>query len=162
MTPRTPSVRWGRGAAAVAITASLWLDPALPQASFAACTRPYKERGITLLSADELRRQLVGNSITWEDEGLDYVEHYRAGTSEGEIVGLEGGQPYRGKGRWRILDDCFCLEFADDFEAGGCYTIGRKRDREAKRGALAALIFYQADGRKEGPADLWAGDLTRR
>jgi hypothetical protein len=131
-------------------------------ASADACAQPFKERGIEFLSGDELRREVVGNSITWEDDGVDFIEHYRSGTTEGEIVGLEGERPYREGGRWRIVADCFCLEFENDSEAGECYTIGRKRDREAKRGAIAALVFYTADGRKEGPADLWPGNLVER
>lgn len=140
------------------------LAPGLPMAdaSADACTRPFRERGIEFLSGDELHRELVGNSITWEDDGIQFVEHYKPGTAEGEIVGLEGEQPYREAGRWQIVADCFCLRFEDDAEEGGCYTIGRKRDRETKRGALAALVFYTADGRKEGPADLWLGNLVER
>ena len=143
---------------AVALVASF----PIADASADECTRPFRERGIEFLSGDELHHQLVGNSITWEDNGIQFVEHYKSGTAEGEIAGLEGGRPYREAGRWRIVADCFCLEFEDDAEEGGCYTIGKKRDRETKRGAIAALVFYTADGRKEGPADLWLGNLVER
>ncbi|MGH6917417.1 MAG: hypothetical protein ACREJ0_06900 [Geminicoccaceae bacterium] len=145
---------------AFAVAASLVVSTA--PASADGCTTPFKERGIEFLTGDELRRELVGNSITWEDEGLRFVEHYKAGTIEGEIIGLEGERPYREAGRWRIVAGCFCLEFENDAEEGGCYTIGRKRDRETRPGALAALVFYTADGRKEGPADLWQGNLVER
>jgi hypothetical protein len=131
-------------------------------ASADACTRPFKERGIEFLSGDELHDELVGNSITWEDSGIPFVEHYQPGTAEGGIAGLEGGRPYREAGQWRIVADCFCLEFENDAEGSGCYTVGKKRDRETKRGAIAALVFYTADGRKEGPADLWLGNLVER
>jgi hypothetical protein len=134
----------------------------MTDASADACTIPFKERGVEFLSGEELRREMVGNSITWEDDGIDFVEHYRSGTTEGEIVGLEGERPYLEAGRWRIVGDCFCLGFEDDPAGGECYTIGKKRDREAKRGAIAALVFYTADGRKEGPADLWLGNLVER
>jgi hypothetical protein len=148
--------------AALAFTVAA--GPCLPvsAAGAAACTTPFKERGIEFLSGDELRRELVGNSITWDDDGVPFVEHYRPGSIEGEIVGLEAERPYREAGRWRIVADCFCLEFENDPEQGGCYTIGRKRDRETRTGALAALVFYSADGRKEGPADLWQGNLVER
>jgi hypothetical protein len=134
----------------------------MTDASADACAMPFKERGVEFLSGEEIRREIVGNSITWEDDGIGFVEHYRPGTTEGEIVGLEAERPYRDVGRWRIVADCFCLEFENDAEADECYTIGRKREREAKRGAIAALVFYTADGRKEGPADLWPGNLVER
>jgi hypothetical protein len=145
---------------AFTVAAALFLPVAAARA--AACMTPFKERGIEFLSGDELRRELVGNSITWDDDGIPFVEHYKPGGAEGEIVGLEGERPYREAGRWRIVADCFCLEFENDPEEGGCYTIGRKRDRETRPGALAALVFYTADGRKEGPADLWQGNLVER
>jgi hypothetical protein len=131
-------------------------------ASADACTRPSAESGIEFLSGDELRQEIIGNSITWEDEGVDFVEHYAAGTTEGEVIGLQGEQPYGEVGRWRISGDCLCLKFENDPAGAECYTIGQRRDREAKRGAIAALVFYTADGRKEGPADLWPGNLAER
>jgi hypothetical protein len=148
--------------AVVAFTVAASLCSPMAAAKAAACTTPFKERGIEFLTGDELRRELVGNSITWDDDGIPFVEHYKPGSVEGAIVGLEGGRPYREAGRWRIVADCLCLEFENDPEEGGCYTIGRKRDRETKRGALAALVFYTADGREEGPADLWPGNLVER
>jgi hypothetical protein len=148
--------------AVLALTVAARLCVPTAPATADACTTPFKERGIEFLNGDELRRALVGNSITWEDDGIRFVEHYKAGTIEGEIVGLEGGRPYHEAGRWRIVADCFCLEFESEAEEGGCYTIGRKRDRETKRDAIAALVFYTADGRKEGPADLWQGNLVER
>ncbi|MGH6921421.1 MAG: hypothetical protein ACREJ0_27410, partial [Geminicoccaceae bacterium] len=126
----------------MAFTVAAGLCGPMAPANADACTTPFKERGIEFLNGDELRRQLVGNSITWEDDGVEFVEHYRSGTTEGEIVGLEGGRPYREAGRWRIVAGCLCLEFENDAEEGGCYTIGRKRDRETRPGALAALVFY--------------------
>jgi hypothetical protein len=84
---------------------------------------------VRLLSADEIKNEIVGNTITGVDKGKAYTEYLKP---DGTISGLEQAGPYNGA--WRLEGDRICLSYDPDEEATSkerqwdCWPIARKGD----------------------------------
>jgi hypothetical protein len=63
----------------------------------------------TTLTAQEIRDQLIGNTISGVEDGESYVEYLR---KDGAISGQSGSEKY--SGLWRIGDDQICFFYKED------------------------------------------------
>jgi hypothetical protein len=102
--------------------------------------------GMQPLSLDEMKSQIIGNSLNGTTEaGDEYVEHY---APDGTIVGLsKAGGRYEGKWSFR-QDGLMCFRYGDGPFDGGCVRLSRDGD---------TIGFTRVDGSHEPAATLIQG-----
>jgi len=98
------------------------------------------------LSVDEMKTEIIGNSISGKTEGGDeYVEHYMP---DGTIVGRsKSSGKYQGKWSFR-QDGLMCFKYGDGAFDGGCVHLSRGGDQ---------VGFTRVDGSVEPTATLIQG-----
>jgi hypothetical protein len=98
------------------------------------------------MSIDDMKAQIIGNSLSGKTEGGDdYVEHYMP---DGRIVGLsKSAGKYEGKWSFR-QDGLMCFRYGDGAFDGGCVRLSRDGDR---------ISFTRVDGSAEPTATMIEG-----
>lgn len=101
---------------------------------------------MAIMSMDEMRAQIIGNSISGKTEsGDEYVEHYQP---DGKIVGTsKSSGAYEGKWSFR-QDGLMCFRYGDGAFDGGCVHVMRAGDQ---------IGFMRVDGSLEPQATLIPG-----
>ncbi len=107
-------------------TAALLLFAAATPSGPAAAQQDYvSPPGVTIMSEDEIRSAIIGNTLAGVSRGTDWAEFYSPG---GSIRGLWGRTPkHLYGGSWSIKGPTFCLEYPTP-EDSGCYTLSREED----------------------------------
>jgi hypothetical protein len=83
---------------------------------------------VRLLSADDIKKEIVGNTITGVEKGKTYTEYLKP---DGTISGSEDGAY---NGAWRLEGDRICLTYDPDEDATSkehqwdCEPLARKGD----------------------------------
>jgi len=106
-------------------------------------TREYAEpEGITVLTEEELRTKVIGNTIAGKSyRGPMYVEFYQP---DGNTRGLWDGSPY--KSTWAISGKVMCWKASD---ARGCNLIALDGDE---------VTWYDLEGVEKSRAKLMQGN----
>ena len=85
--------------------------------------------GVTILSENDLRTKIVGNTLAGVADGTKWVEYY---AKDGTIRGKWGGDRYGGK--WKISGSVMCFDYQGT-EDDECNTIAL----EGNKGRLFLL-----------------------
>ena len=99
--------------------------------------------GPAMLTADQIKETIVGNTASGVIEGTEWAEYY---LPNGLIAGSWGGDKYQGN--WSVKDGMWCLDYSgtdDDW----CGRIAAEGDR---------VFYYTKDGKPDGDASLAAGN----
>ena len=93
--------------------------------------------GVTVLTEEQLFKQIIGNTMIGGDRWAEYFEPATNNPSEGRIKGVESGSPYGGT--WTINKSLLCWHYDKAFmkPLNDCYTIALDGD---------ILTWYKADG----------------
>jgi hypothetical protein len=95
-------MRWGSVVAGV-LTVGVWISPL--------------RADVTQLSGDGIVQRLVGNSVTWSEDGDCFVEYYGG---DGAVAGRKSGETYSAK--WRIDGDFMCFDYGPG-SANVCWSL---------------------------------------
>ena len=95
--------------------------------------------GVTLLTGDEIRSTLIGNSL----RGRSWTEYY---APNGRIGGKYKARYY--KGSWEINGSRLCVDY-DGTEYDGCVTISISGD---------SVTWYRPNGKQRWNATLLPGN----
>ena len=127
---------------------TLWLISAMLGIAFgmALSFRVAIADDMRMLSIDDMKTQIIGNSLSGKTEaGDEYVEHYKP---DGTIVGMsKASGKYEGKWSFR-QDGLMCFKYGDGAFDGGCVHLSRGGDQ---------VGFTRVDGTKEPTATLIQG-----
>ena len=101
--------------------------------------------GVTLMSEQEIRANIIGNSVTGYWQGEEFYEYL---APDGTIRGLSAGRPY--DGIWSISGTVLCWDYPSDGD--GCWTVSINGDQ---------LTYYTKNGEISGGVEtLLSGDAT--
>jgi len=101
---------------------------------------PATSDDMRLLSGDEIRAEIIGNTVDGQ-MGTAFTEYY---SPDGAIKGLSGEGRY--EGRWSIEDDMLCFVYSEPF---GCRRIGLSGD---------IVSYITEDGEADGSGTLLKGN----
>jgi len=118
-----------RRAGGLVAAALIWLAVALPAAA-----------GPPTLTGDEIRSQIVGNTVSGE-MGTAFTEYYNP---DGTIHGSSADGAYQGK--WHIDGDTLCLEYDEPL---GCRKIALEGDK---------VTYVTEEGEVDGSGTLIKGN----
>jgi len=88
--------------------------------------------GVTLLTGDEIRDALIGNTAWYPNGALEYC------TSDGKCIGESGGVNWN-DASWAIDGSVICFTYPNHPRWGGCRTLSKHKD-------AGAFIFHFLDG----------------
>ncbi len=94
--------------------------------------------GVTLMTEDEIRSKIIGNTLTGTDYGKKWWEFY---VPDGKIKGLWDRERYRGK--WSLDGPVMCFDYAGT-GYDGCWTMSLDGN---------TVHYYKPTGELDDPPD---------
>ena len=97
--------------------------------------------GVTVLTEDEIREKIIGNTMTGTSGSKRWTEYY---LPNGVIKGVEAGEKYGGK--WTLSGSVMCFDYSGD-EYDTCDTLALEGTK---------VRFFKLDGT---PSDYATGEI---
>lgn len=99
--------------------------------------------GVTLLTEEEIRAKIIGNTLEGKEYGKRWWELY---LPDGNIAGLWATERYGGK--WTLSGPVMCYDYKGS-GYDGCWTMSLEGDK---------IDYYKMDGEPDGDAKLREGN----